>query len=80
MDSAWEMYSAIEKYTATEFANAGLDDITVTDGKPPKSDRMESFWMAGTLKHLYLLFSEPSLISLDKWVFNTEAHPLRRPR
>ena len=25
----------------------------------------------------YLLFSEPSLISLDEYVFNTEAHPLR---
>jgi len=28
------------------------------------------------LKYLYLLFSDVDLISLDKWVFNTEAHPL----
>lgn len=27
-------------------------------------------------QYLYLLFSDDSLISLDKWVFNTEAHPL----
>jgi mannosyl-oligosaccharide alpha-1,2-mannosidase len=80
MDSAWEMYSAIEKYTATDFANAALDDVTVLDGKPPKSDRMESFWMAETLKYLYLLFSETDVISLDEWIFNTEAHPLKRPR
>lgn len=80
MDSAWEMYSAIEKYTATDFANAALDDVTVLDGKPPKSDRMESFWMAETLKYLYLLFSETDVISLDEWVFNTEAHPLKKPR
>ncbi|KAG8228037.1 hypothetical protein J437_LFUL007207 [Ladona fulva] len=26
--------------------------------------------------YLYLLFSDDSLISLDEWVFNTEAHPL----
>lgn len=28
------------------------------------------------LKYLYLLFSEEDLVPLDKWVFNTEAHPL----
>ncbi len=27
-------------------------------------------------QYLYLLFSSDDLISLDKWVFNTEAHPL----
>ena len=25
---------------------------------------------------MYLLFSDDELISLDQWVFNTEAHPL----
>ena len=28
------------------------------------------------IQYLYLLFSDDSLISLDQWVFNTEAHPL----
>lgn len=27
------------------------------------------------LKYLYLLFINEDLIPLDKWVFNTEAHP-----
>lgn len=40
-------------------------------------DSMESFWMAETLKYFYLIFSEPELLSLDEWVFNTEAHPFR---
>jgi Glycosyl hydrolase family 47 len=39
-----------------------------------------SFWLAETLKYFYLLYSEPDLVSLDEWVFNTEAHPFRRPR
>ena len=34
---------------------------------------MQSFFLAETLKYLYLLFSPPSVISLDEWVFNTEA-------
>ena len=28
------------------------------------------------LKYLYLLFSDVDLIPLDRWVLNTEAHPL----
>lgn len=42
-------------------------------------DKMESFWTAETLKYFYLVFSSPDMISLDDWVFNTEAHPFRRP-
>jgi mannosyl-oligosaccharide alpha-1,2-mannosidase len=46
---------------------------------PDLNDSMESFWLAETLKYFYLLFSEPGVVSLDEWVFNTEAHPFRRP-
>lgn len=35
-----------------------------------------SWFLAETLKYLYLLFDDINSISLDKWVFNTEAHPL----
>ncbi|KAL6496881.1 Mannosyl-oligosaccharide 1 2-alpha-mannosidase mns2 [Orobanche gracilis] len=42
-----------------------------------KDNMMQSFFLAETLKYLYLLFSPPSVISLDEWVFNTEAHPLK---
>jgi mannosyl-oligosaccharide alpha-1,2-mannosidase len=38
----------------------------------------QSFWFSGTLKYFYLTFSPPDLISLDDWVLNTEAHPLKR--
>jgi len=27
-------------------------------------------------QYLYLLFSDDNLIPLEKWVFNSEAHPL----
>jgi hypothetical protein len=38
---------------------------------------MESFWLAETLKYLFLLFEDdPSVLSFDEWVLNTEAHPL----
>ncbi|KAK2624587.1 hypothetical protein QTJ16_005780 [Diplocarpon rosae] len=44
-----------------------------------KMDSMESFWLAETLKYFYLCFEEWEVVSLDTWVLNTEAHPLRRP-
>jgi mannosyl-oligosaccharide alpha-1,2-mannosidase len=43
-------------------------------------DKMESFWTAETLKYFYLAFSREDMVSLDEWVFNTEAHPFRRPK
>lgn len=40
-------------------------------------DLMESFFLAETLKYLYLLFADDqTIIPLDEYVFNTEAHPL----
>ncbi|EQL36945.1 mannosyl-oligosaccharide alpha-1,2-mannosidase [Blastomyces dermatitidis ATCC 26199] len=72
-DKGWEMFSAIEKHAKTEFAYGGLDDVT--SPKPRVENEMESFWTGETLKYFYLLFSEPDLASLDKYVFNTEAHP-----
>jgi len=78
LENAWAMFEAIETNTRTDLASAALVDITVTDGSPPrKSDSMESFWMGETLKYFYLIFSEPDLVSLDQYVFNTEAHPLK---
>ena len=49
----------------------------VRSDRPPKDDTQQTFWLAETLKYLYLLFSEDELIPLDKYVFNTEAHPLK---
>lgn len=35
-----------------------------------------SFWLAETLKYLYLLSAPSDVVPLDEYVFNTEAHPL----
>ena len=42
-----------------------------------KGDLMPSYFLAETLKYLYLLFSE-ELVDLERSVFNTEAHALLR--
>ncbi|KAK1487330.1 glycosyl hydrolase family 47 [Colletotrichum cuscutae] len=74
---AWIMFQSIVNATKTEIANSAIVDVTVR-GETKKLDSMESFWMAETLKYFYLIFSPPSLVNLDEYVLNTEAHPLKR--
>ncbi|KAM7540554.1 hypothetical protein Aperf_G00000020409 [Anoplocephala perfoliata] len=44
---------------------------------PGYKDKMESFWMAETLKYFLLLFDDNLAAKFDlrEWVFNTEGHP-----
>jgi mannosyl-oligosaccharide alpha-1,2-mannosidase len=83
-EAAWDMFTAIIQSSETALANAALSDITYTreqikkEGISIQEDSMESFWMAETLKYFYLIFSEPDIVSLDQWMFNTEAHPFKR--
>lgn len=45
-----------------------------------QGDLMPSYYLAETLKYLYLLFAPEGTLNLDDVVFNTEAHPLRKVR
>lgn len=69
----WNIFQAFEKNSRVESGYVGLKDVNTG----VKDNMMQSFFLAETLKYLYLLFSPPSVIPLDEWVFNTEAHPLR---
>uniref|UniRef100_A0A8C9TEP8 alpha-1,2-Mannosidase n=1 Tax=Scleropages formosus TaxID=113540 RepID=A0A8C9TEP8_SCLFO len=76
-DWGWEIFQSFNKHTRVP--SGGYTSIgNVRDPtNPSPRDKMESFFLAETLKYLYLLFSDDQeLISLDKYVFNTEAHPL----
>lgn len=72
------MWLAVDNATRTYSAHSAITNLE----KPESvfhTDSLESFWFAETLKYFYLLFSDFKTISLDEWVLNTEAHPLRRP-
>nr|CAG4714216.1 unnamed protein product [Naegleria fowleri] len=72
----WKIFQAIEKHCKVEGGGySGV--VTVLNSHPHKDDFQQSFFLAETLKYLYLLFSPNHVIPLDKFVFNTEAHPLR---
>uniref|UniRef100_A0A8C8GIT2 alpha-1,2-Mannosidase n=1 Tax=Oncorhynchus tshawytscha TaxID=74940 RepID=A0A8C8GIT2_ONCTS len=76
-DWGWDILESFNKYTRVP--SGGYTSISnVRDPvNPGPRDKMESFFLGETLKYFYLLFSDDlELLSLDKYVFNTEAHPL----
>lgn len=76
LETAWRMFKRVYTHTRTDIAHAAIVDVF--NKTAPKEDSMESFWTAETLKYYYLIFSDPDFISLDDYVFNTEAHPFSR--
>ena len=69
--------TSIERYCKTTYGYGALPDVRDTSRGP--DDKMESFFLAETLKYLYMLQApkEEHGIDLDTYVINTEAHPLR---
>ena len=65
---------ALEKHCRINSGGfSGIKDVY--DPSAPKDDVQQSFLIAETLKYLFLLYSDDSVLPLDRWVFNTEAHP-----
>ena len=71
----WNIFQSFEKYTRQTDGYSSINDVRNKDNLRPR-DKMESFFLAETLKYTYLLFDTKNLFSFDKWIFNTEAHPL----
>ena len=71
----WRMFAAMDKNLRVAHGYASMKYVR-NPGRGLE-DKMESFWVAETLKYLYMLqeTGAPS-IALDEWVLNTEAHPL----
>ncbi|VEL35273.1 unnamed protein product [Protopolystoma xenopodis] len=72
-DWGYDVIQALEKYSFTGSGYSGL--LNVYSFPLQLDDVQQSFFLAETLKYLYLLYSEDTLLPLDRWVFNTEAHP-----
>ena len=71
-DMGWKVFQSLERYCKTNLGYAGIKNVY------PSEDIERIYFIAETLKYLLLLFGPDDLISLDQFVFTTEAHPLRR--
>ncbi|KAI0247096.1 seven-hairpin glycosidase [Lactifluus subvellereus] len=73
-ERGWAVFEAIERHSRVEAGFASVDNVYLVNGT--KRNEMPSWFLAETLKYLFLLFSDDDLVPLGQWVFNTEAHPL----
>ena len=68
------MVDSVFRYTRAPVGFAALASVVTKQQR----DRMESYFLAETLKYAWLTFAPPAALDFDAIVFNTEAHPLRR--
>lgn len=73
-----KLFRAIVEHAKVPGGYASVKDVNQIPTE--KMDEMQSFVMAETLKYLYLLFSPPETLDLERFVLNTEGHPLRTLR
>ncbi len=69
-----QMFEDFVRHCRTETAYAGLASVITKE----KTDYMHSFLLAETFKYFYLLFAPDKTLDVKKFVFNTEAHPIRK--
>jgi mannosidase alpha-like ER degradation enhancer 2 len=67
-------FEALVARCRTDAGTTVLKDVVTGE----KGDLMPSYYLAETLKYLYLLFAPENTLDFDRVVFNTEAHPLRK--
>ncbi|CAG7848092.1 Mannosyl-oligosaccharide 1,2-alpha-mannosidase MNS3 {ECO:0000269/PubMed:20023195} [Serendipita indica DSM 11827] len=73
----WQIFESIEEHCM--IPTGGYAGVRNVDHLPVEhEDKMETFFLSETLKYLYLLFSDDSVLPLEDIVFNTEAHPFPR--
>ncbi|PWN32390.1 seven-hairpin glycosidase [Meira miltonrushii] len=74
-DLAWTAFNSIIKYCKAPAALASISQVNNT--QTTQINDSESFLYAELFKYLFLIFDDPNVISLDTYVFNTEAHPFK---
>lgn len=72
---AWNAWTSIYRNCLVKQNGALAALANVNSTNPAQLDDSENFLYAETFKYLYLIFADPELANLDKYVFNTEAHP-----
>ncbi len=86
-DWGWEIFKAFERHARVDSGGySSLADVRGVNGGEAgsRTDKMESFFLAETLKYFYLLFEDRNeginkILNLDRFLLNTEAHflPIR---
>ena len=71
-----DFLDSLQKWTRTDCGYAAVKNVASLE----LDDTMPSFFLAETVKYLYLLFDDDNFIHRRPYIFTTEAHPfLRNP-
>lgn len=70
---ALKIFKSIEKWAKNEVGFAEIKNVNKVP--PSQTGCLPSYFFSETLKYLYLIFSDPTLVNPNTWVFNTEGHP-----
>jgi mannosidase alpha-like ER degradation enhancer 1/mannosidase alpha-like ER degradation enhancer 2 len=73
-EMASQYFRDIMSYCRTDVAFTNIKDVRTRE----QYDHMETFFLAETMKYLYLVFANPPGINPEECVFSTEAHPFWR--
>jgi len=74
LDMGWNYFEGLLAHCRTDAGYTTLKSVVTKE----KGDLMPSYFLAETLKYLYLLFAPEETLDYRAVVFTTEAHPLRR--
>lgn len=75
-DWGWAIFQAFERHTKVAGGFTSIGNVLDPEDTRPR-DMTESFFFAETLKYFYLLMSDDRhMLSIDKYVINSEGHPL----
>jgi len=74
LEMGGSFFDSLVKYCRTDAGYSTLSNVT----EKKQADAMPSYFLAETLKYLYLLFSPKKQLDLSETILNTEGHPIHR--
>ncbi|KAJ1447998.1 glycoside hydrolase [Pelagophyceae sp. CCMP2097] len=73
-DAAWRIFQKWVEHCRVE--QGGFSGLLDVNAPGSLDDEQPSYFLAESLKYMYLLFSDTDEIGLEEYVFTTEGHPL----
>mmetsp|Transcript_35470 Transcript_35470/g.102151 ORF Transcript_35470/g.102151 Transcript_35470/m.102151 type:complete len:515 (+) Transcript_35470:49-1593(+) len=72
---AYDIFSAMQKHSKAAYGFAQVADVRSVPAQ--QQDTQPTWWFAETMKYLFLTFAPRETLDLNRWVLNTEAHPMK---
>jgi mannosyl-oligosaccharide alpha-1,2-mannosidase len=75
-ERAWRIFQSWNTHARVQYGFSGINDVNQVPPQSQQSPRVVLLCRNAQVR-LFLIFSPEQTLSLDEFVFNTEAHPMR---